>query len=52
MKAIGFSLEVEDSSDINHEDFMRRLIAKSGPRNFFATYRVISNQMALNFGML
>ena len=35
MKAIGFSLEDEDASDVDHEDFMRGLIAKFGPRCFF-----------------
>ena len=35
MKAIGFSLEDEDASEFNHENFMRRVIAKFGPRCFF-----------------
>ena len=35
MKAIGFSLEDEDASELNHEDFMRGVIAKFGPRCFF-----------------
>ena len=35
MKAIGFSLEYEDASEIDHEDFMRVVIAKFGPRCFF-----------------
>ena len=35
MKAIGFSLEDEDASEVNHEDFMRGVIAKFGPRYFF-----------------
>ena len=35
MKAIGFSLEDEDASEVNHEDFMRGVIAKFGPRCFF-----------------
>ena len=35
MKAIGFSLEDEDASELDHEDFMRGLIAKFGPRCFF-----------------
>ena len=34
MKAIGFSLEDEDASEIDHKDFMRGLIAKFGPRCF------------------
>ena len=35
MKAIGFSLEDEDASENDHEDFMRGVIAKFGPRCFF-----------------
>ena len=35
MKAIGFSLEEEDASEVNYEDFMRGVIAKFGPRRFF-----------------
>ena len=35
MKAIGFSLEDEDASEVDHEVFMRGLIAKFGPRCFF-----------------
>ena len=35
MKAIGFSLEDEDASEVDHEDFMRGVIAKIGPRCFF-----------------
>ena len=35
MKAIGFSLEDEDVSEVDHEDFMRGVIAKFGPRCFF-----------------
>ena len=35
MKAIGFSLEDEDASEVDHEDFMRGRIAKFGPRCFF-----------------
>ena len=35
MKAIGFSLEDEDASELGHEDFMRGVIAKFGPRSFF-----------------
>ena len=34
MKAIGFSLEDEDASEVDHEDFMRGVIAKVGPRCF------------------
>ena len=32
MKAIGFSLEDKDASEVDHEDFMRRVIAKFGTR--------------------
>ena len=35
MKAIGFRLEDEDASELDHEDFMRGVIAKFGPRCFF-----------------
>ena len=35
MKAISFSLEDEDASEVNHEDFKRGVIAKFGPRCFF-----------------
>ena len=35
MKAIGFSLEDEDASEVDHEDFMRGVIAKFSPRCFF-----------------
>ena len=35
MKAIGFSLEGEDASEVDHEGFMRGVIAKFGPRCFF-----------------
>ena len=35
MKAIGSSLDDEDASKLDHEDFMRGVIAKIGPRCFF-----------------
>ena len=35
MKAIGFSLEDEDASELDHEDLMRGVIANFGPRCFF-----------------
>ena len=35
MKAIGFSHEDQDASEVDHEDFMRRVNAKFGPRCFF-----------------
>ena len=34
-KARGFSLEDKDASKVDHEDFMRGVIAKFGPRCFF-----------------
>ena len=39
MKAIGFSLEDEDASEIDHEDFMRGIIAKLGSRCFFCNLK-------------
>ena len=35
MKAIGFSLVDEGASEVDHEDFMRGVIAKIGRRYFF-----------------
>ena len=35
MKAIGFSLEYEDASEVDHEDFMRGVITKFVSRCFF-----------------
>ena len=35
MKAIGFSLEDNDASEVDHEDFMRGVIAKFRPKCFF-----------------
>ena len=35
LKAIGFTLQDEDASEVNHEDFMRGVIAKFGSRCFF-----------------
>ena len=35
MKAIGSILEDEDASEVDHKDFMRGVIANSGPRCFF-----------------
>ena len=35
MKSIGFSLEDEDASELDHEGSMRGVIAKFGPRCFF-----------------
>ena len=52
MKAIGFKLEDEDASQVNHEDFMRGVIAKFGPGVSFVTWKVILNRIVHNFGML
>ena len=38
MKAICFSLEDENASEIDHEDFMRGVIAKLCPRCFFCVF--------------
>ena len=35
IKAIGFSIEDEDASEVETEDFMRGVIEKFGPRCFF-----------------
>ena len=35
MMAIGFSLDDEDASEIDHQHFMRGFIANFGPRSFF-----------------
>ena len=35
MKAINFSFEDEGASEVDHEDFMRGVIAKFGPSCFF-----------------
>ena len=52
MKAIGFSLEDEDASEVDIQDFMSGVIAKLVPRSFFVTWNVILNQMVRNSGML
>ena len=52
MKAIGFSLEDEDASELDHEDFMRGVIRpKEGHFKSFATWKVILNQISRNSGM-
>ena len=51
MKAIGFSLEDEDASEIDHEDFMRGVIANSARDVSFATWKVILNQIVRNSWM-
>ena len=38
MTAIGFSLEDEEASEVNHEDFMRGVIANFGPTCFFCNF--------------
>ena len=38
MKAIGFSFEDKDASELDHEDFMRGVIAKFGPTCFFCKF--------------
>ena len=40
MKTIGFSLEDEDAREVDHNDFMRVVIAKIGPRCFFCNLEV------------
>ena len=52
MKAIGFSLEDEDASEVDHENFMRGVIAKFGPRCFFCNLEGHLNQIVRNSGML
>ena len=52
MKAIGFSLEDEDASGVDHEDFMRGVIAKFGPRYFFGNLEGHFKSDYRNFGML
>ena len=36
-KAIGFSLEDEDASEVDHEDFLRGVFSKFGLRCFFCS---------------
>ena len=50
MKAIGFSIEDEDASEVDHEDSMRRVIAKIGPGVSFVTWKVILNRIVHNLG--
>ena len=52
MKAIGFSLEDDDASEVNHEYFMRGVIAKFGPRCFFCNLEGHFISDFRNFGML
>ena len=46
MKAIGFSHEDDDASEIDHEDFIRELIANFGSRCFFC---VLEGHFKSNF---
>ena len=52
MKGIAFSLEDEDASEVDHEDFTRGLIAKSVQSVSFVTWKVILNRIVHNFGIL
>ena len=52
MNAIGFSLEDEDASEVDHEDFMRGVIGKFGGGVSFVTWKVILNHIVRNSGML
>ena len=52
MKAIGFSLEDEDASEIDHEDFMRGEMQNSARGVSFATLKVILILIVRHFGML
>ena len=47
MKAIGFSLEDEDASELDHEDLLRN----SARGVSFVTWKVILNQIVRNSGM-
>ena len=51
MKPIGFGLEDEVASEIDHEYFMRRIIEKLGSRFSFATCRIILNWVVHCFRM-
>ena len=52
-KAIGFSLEDKDASEVDHEDFMRGVIARGVSTRgvSFATWKVILNRIVRIFGM-
>ena len=53
MKAIGFSLEDEDASEVDHEDFMRGVIAKNSAQGVSSvTWKVILSRIGHNSGML
>ena len=52
MKAIDFSLEDKDASEIDDEDFMRRIIAKFGPKYFFCNLEGYFKSVVHIFGML
>ena len=52
MKATGFSLEDEDASEVDPEDFMRGVMQTSARGVSFVTWKVILNQIVRNSGML
>ena len=51
-KVIGFSLEDGDTSEVDHEDFMREVIAKFGRRCFFCNLEGHFKSEFRNSGML
>ena len=51
MKAIGYFLEDADATDEDHEEYVRGLIMKYGPRCFFCNLEgTLSSRIVLNFG--
>ena len=52
MKAILFSLEDEDASEVDYEDFMRGVIGNSARGVSFVIWKVILNQIVRNSEML
>ena len=52
LKAVGFSLEDEDASEVDHEYFMRGVIANFGQGVSFVTWKVTLNRIVHNSGML
>ena len=51
-KAIGFSLDDEDASIVDHDDFKRGVIAKSARGASFVSWKVLLNRIVRNSGML
>ena len=51
LKAIGFFFDDMEASNEDHEDYVKKILLKFGPRCFLATLKGISNQTALSFGM-